>query len=187
MNSSRLGSAGPGATSRPADVLPLIRHVRPEDAAAIYALARAVGTLEVNSAYAYALCADHFRHSTVVAERDGQLVGFVVAYRPPVRPHSLFVWQVGVARRERRTGLGLRLLAGALASRGGHNALLLEATVAPDNVASRRLFERFAALQQAPATWSRGFDSAHLPPDHPDEPLVSIGPLVVTHSAKELP
>jgi L-2,4-diaminobutyric acid acetyltransferase len=187
MVSSRPGPADPGASARPATSELVLRHARPEDGAAIFSLVRAVGTLEVNSAYAYALCADHFRQTSVVAERDGHLVGFVFAYRPPIRPHSIFVWQIGVAASERRSGIASRLLAAVLTSRGGRNALFLEATVAADNVASRHLFERFAVSLRAPATWSRGYDAAHLPPDHPAEPLVSIGPLVVTHLTQELP
>lgn len=163
-----------------------LRHVEPEDALALYRLVRDVGTLEPNSAYCYALCADHFRDTTVVAERGGSLVGVVVAYRPPTRPEALFVWQVGVTASMRRTGLGARLLDAALSSTGARGARFLLATVTPTNVASRRLFERFARAHGAPLHESRGYDGAHLPADHAPERLLSIGPLA-TSSPEELP
>lgn len=152
-----------------------LRAARPEDGAALHALVARIGTLELNSAYCYVLCADHFRDTSVVAELDGQLVGLVIGYRPPTRPEALFVWQVGVAPEARRLGLAGTLLEAFAASRGAAGARVLEATVTPDNTASRRLFTAFARARGAELTELPGYDGSQLPASHAPERLLRIG------------
>ena len=179
MPSSRPGSAGPGGSSvRPAETAPLIRHARPEDGAGLHALVRAIGTLELNSPYAYALCADHFRNTTVVAEEAGALVGLVVAYRPPVRPHSLFVWQVGVCETARGQGLGSRMLDELLERHSAAGIRSVEATVTPSNAASRRLFASLARRHGLECTISPLFTEDLFCPEgtHEAEDLFHVGP-----------
>lgn len=154
-----------------------IRATRPEDGAAIHALIERCGTLELNSAYAYVLLADHFRDTSVVAVHEGALVGAVVGHRPPTRPDAVFVWQVGVDPSMRGRRLGIALLRAFASAPGARGARFLEATVAPSNEPSRALFASFArdlgaALHEAP-----GYPASLFPAGHEPEHLLRIGPL----------
>jgi L-2,4-diaminobutyric acid acetyltransferase len=140
---------------------------------------RRSGTLDVNSPYAYLLLTSHFADTSVVAERAGDVVGFVAAYRPPSRPQSLFVWQVAVDAAARGHGLGTRLLDGALATEAAAECRYLEATVTPSNVSSWALFRGVARRHGVPCREETGFVAALFPDGgHEDEILVRIGPLV---------
>lgn len=163
---------------------PDFRPARPEDGAAMWALVREMGGLELNSAYFYVLFCTDFADSCVVAEVDGRLAGFVVGYRPPTRPDAIFVWQVGVAPWMRRQGLAGRLL-DALLDQQNPPARWLEATVTPDNQASRSLFRALARDRQTGCE-ERAFMGASLfPVSHEAEDLFRIGPLT-PHSSPEV-
>jgi L-2,4-diaminobutyric acid acetyltransferase len=154
----------------------VLRTARPEDGAALHALVAEAGTLEQNTLYAYVLMADHFRGTTVIAERDGKPAGFVLAHRPPTHPEAVFVWQVGVHPWARGLGLGRRMLR-FLADRAS-GARFVEATVTPSNTASRRLFESLARELRVPFEWTPRYSARVLGGEHEPEELVRIGPLV---------
>lgn len=154
-----------------------MRQPTAADGAAVRALVEACGTLEPNTTYAYLLLCTHFADTCVVAERDGELVGMVLAYRPPTRPTSVFVWQVGVHDSARGQGLGGRLLEATVAAPGCEGVTHLEATVAPSNTASQRLFEGFARRASVPCDVTTGFTAADFGAGHEAEPLYRIGPL----------
>jgi len=158
----------------------VVRGALPSDGPAVHALIERVGTLELNSGYAYLLLCDHFGSTSVVAERDGQLLGTVLGYRPPSRPDAIFVWQVGVDPAARGTGLGKKLLRAFTRTPGAAGARFLEATVAPSNAASRALFTSFARAESAPLAEQPGYGAPHLPMGHEPEPLLRIGPLSVS-------
>ncbi|MCZ7682969.1 MAG: diaminobutyrate acetyltransferase [Sandaracinaceae bacterium] len=152
----------------------VLRTARPRDGAALHALVAAAGTLEQNTLYCYVLMADHFGDTTVIAERGGEVVGFVMAHRPPARLESVFVWQVGVHPAARGQGIGRRMLR-FLAERSA--ARFVEATVTPSNAASRRLFESLARELGVPFAWSDGYSARALGGAHEPEDRVRIGPL----------
>lgn len=162
-----------------------IRPPRVEDAAAIWRCLPAIGGLERNSAYAYLLVCSHFAETSVVAERDGELVGFVSAYLPRSQPATLFVWQVGVAPTARGHGIADRLLEAALARPACRGVRHLTATVEPDNRASLALFRGFARRRHVDYAEGPGFPAHLFPEPHPDENLVRIGPLPAPGVPKE--
>lgn len=169
-----MSEQGAIATGLQRDARIALRTARPEDGPALHALVAAAGTLEQNTRYCYVLMADHFRSTTVVAERRGEIVGFVMAHRPPTHPDAVFVWQVGVHPRARGLGVGrsmLRYLAERAAAR------FVEATVTPSNEASRRLFESLARELRVPCAWSDGYSARVLGGEHEREDRVRIGPL----------
>jgi L-2,4-diaminobutyric acid acetyltransferase len=160
-------------------VNPLVSFRSPgaQDAAPLRRLLREVGELEPNSCYAYLLLCTHFADTCLVAQRDGQLLAFVLAYRPPSQPESLFVWQIGVAPGARGAGLAQRLLASLLEQPACRTATNLLATVAPDNAASLALFRGFARAHGATCHVGMGFAAALFDEQHSDEQLLRIGPL----------
>jgi L-2,4-diaminobutyric acid acetyltransferase len=155
----------------------IIRLVTPTDAAPLWRLIERVGGLERNTCYAYVLLCSDFRDTCLIAERDGAPVGFVLAYRPPRRPDEVFVWQVGVAPEARGTGLGSRLLDELIVLPGCDGIRHVTATVSPDNVASRKLFEGLARRCAVPFEVGPGFPADLFAGPHEPEELVRIGPL----------
>lgn len=155
-----------------------MRPPRLDDAAAIWALVRDSKVLDLNSPYAYLLLCSDFAETCVVAEWADRLVGFVGAYRPPLRPHSVFVWQIVTARETQRSGLGASLLDSLLARPACRGVRFLEATVTPSNEASRALFQGFAHRRGVPLLREPAFAAELFPTaDHEEEARVRIGPL----------
>jgi L-2,4-diaminobutyric acid acetyltransferase len=155
----------------------LLRQPVQHDARTLQDLAIAAGTLDVNSRYAYLLVCSHFAATSIVAESDGEVVGFVSGYRLPEHPDTLFVWQVAVASPRQGEGIALEMLAGLVQRLAPRGVRFVEATVSPDNAASRGLFLGLARQLSTGCTESQGYDPAlFLPASHDAEPLLRIGP-----------
>ena len=82
----RPGAASPESPASPAVTELILRPPLPRDGAAVWRLVRESGALEHNSAYAYLLFLDCFRDTCLVCGADEELLGFVLAFRPPRRP-----------------------------------------------------------------------------------------------------
>jgi L-2,4-diaminobutyric acid acetyltransferase len=154
-----------------------LRHPTPEDAPAVWRLVQQSGVLDLNSPYAYVALFAHFPTTCAVAEREGQLVGFVTGYRVPARPQVHFVWQVGVRADQRGSGLGTAMLLWLLGEGAPTPVQSLEATVTPSNQASRRLFFGLARVLQTDCVVRPGFPPELLGEGHEPEELFCIGPI----------
>ncbi|BBP45163.1 L-2,4-diaminobutyric acid acetyltransferase [Thiosulfatimonas sediminis] len=112
----------------------------------IYQLIAAAPPLDLNSSYLYFLQSSHFAQTCVVAEKDGQLLGFVSGYLRPDKPTELFVWQLAVVEAGRGQGIAKRLLQQQLLQALKQQPKLqsISATISPGNHASQSVFKRFA-------------------------------------------
>lgn len=147
------------------------------DAQAMWRIARDSVVLDLNSSYAYLLWCKDFSETSVVAEVDGSIAGFVTGYRPPHQPDTLMVWQVAVAEQWRGRGIA-RAMLDALADRPTDPPVKhLETTITADNAASQRLFAAFAAARGARVERRPGFEAAQFPDDHDAELLFHISPV----------
>lgn len=157
---------------------------RKPDAADAHKVTRLVDSsppLDTNSAYCNLLQCSDFRDTCVVAERGGELIGWTSAYRPPVAPETLFVWQVAVAPEARGEGLALRMLDELLVRPAAAGASVLTTTITADNGASWALFEAFARRHGAILTKSPRFErEAHFAGAHETEWEARIAPLPAT-------
>lgn len=144
----------------------------------IWRLAKNSAELDLNSSYMYLLFARDFANTSRVALADGEVVGFVLAYRRSEDPRCLFVWQVAVDEEFRGQGLARRML-DDLISAPGESAPIhtVETTVTDDNIASRRLFSRLADRWGAELKTRALFDESHFPDEHDTERLHLIGPI----------
>ncbi len=154
----------------------LFRQPTSHDARAMRFLARDSQVLSVNSTYYYALMARHFQATCMVAEGAGGICAYVIGYCPPGRAETLFVWQVGVAGACQGKGLGKKLLIALIQK---NNPDFAEATIAPDNQPSIRLFQSVARHFGADHTFSRTpfFSEEDLGAGEGAENLMQIGPL----------
>src|SRR3546814_9413799 len=73
----------------------------------------------------------YFAATSLVAEHAGRILGFVWAFRPPERPETLFVWQIGVAPDATGRGIAGCLLRALLDRPACRTVRCIEATVAP--------------------------------------------------------
>jgi L-2,4-diaminobutyric acid acetyltransferase len=143
----------------------------------MWGLVRGLDDLEENTLYAYLLFGRDFAETCRVAEGVHGIRGLVVGYRPPPRPDTLFVWQVGVHPEAQRRGLGARMILDVLAGGGEPRLRYVEATVAEGNLPSRNLFEGLARRGDVECAVSEGFTSRHFyPQEHAPELRFRIGP-----------
>ena len=134
--------------------------------------------LDTNSTYCNLLQCHHFFDTCALAERDGELLGFVSGYRVPSDPSVLFVWQLAVSPEARGQGLAIRLLQQQLASVLQPPVRYLHTTINPGNSASWAVFERLAQQLEVETTRSLLFArDSHFNGEHDDEVLLSIGPM----------
>ncbi len=159
-----------------------------EHGSVMHELVQATGVLEANSAYSYVMLAEHFAETCLIAERNGQPVGFVSAFISPDRQDTLFVWQIGVIAEEQGQGLGRQMLRALLARPVCSEVRYLEATVAESNTASAAMFRAFARDITARCRLARGFEEEHFPGDgHEAERLFRIGPFANCDLEQSLP
>lgn len=155
-----------------------------EDGAGILTLVHRLGVLDINSAYAYMLIGEHHAGTSVVAEIDGELGGFISGYLLPADPETLFVWQVGVAQAGRGKGLATRMLAEILKRPACADVRYLDTTVGPTNAPSQALFRGLARRLNAridetelfSAELFDAFDEGEPHEPHEPEILFRIGP-----------
>ncbi|ORW20599.1 2,4-diaminobutyric acid acetyltransferase [Mycolicibacter nonchromogenicus] len=149
------------------------------DGQALWQMAVDSATLDVNAPYAYLLWCRDFAATSVVAEVDGELGGFVTGYRRPEQPQTLMVWQVAVNAAHRGAGLAGRMLDHLAAEQVAAGVTHLETSITPDNEASRRLFGSFARRWDAALETSELFGADLFAESHLAEDLFRIGPLGV--------
>ncbi|WP_372635931.1 diaminobutyrate acetyltransferase [Cohnella sp.] len=160
--------------------LPIVTFRIPgeSDGARMWEIARDSGKLDLNSAYFYLAMSRWFGDSCRIAvDETGQsALGFVIGFRQPASPDTLFVWQIAVAENMRGRGLAGKLLDEVT---DHEDVRFVEATVSPSNTASRALFEKWAGSRGLAVRISSGFEERCFPGrSHEREELYRIGPLI---------
>ncbi len=155
------------------------------DGPAVTQLIAACPPLDPNSAYCNLLQCTHFADYCVMAERDGRIMGWVSAYRPPSDPSALFIWQVAVAPAARGQALARRMIESLLARPSTQGVTHMLTTITQDNDASWALFESLARKWDATLSRSALFDrDTHFAGAHATEWQARIGPLPVQQPAQ---
>lgn len=154
---------------------PKLRKPTSRDGAAIWELVKRCKPLDENSMYCNLIQCDHFRDTCVLAEMDGEPVGWVSGYVLPSDPETVFVWQVAVDEAARGHGLGRKMLAELLERKACDGVRRLQTTITKSNEASWALFTKFADRNDADIE-----DEAHFTRDDhfdgaaPTEHMVTI-------------
>lgn len=143
--------------------------------------------LDTNSAYCNLLQCSHFADTCVVAERDGRILGWISAYRPPSEPECIFVWQVAVHADARGHGLGGRMIEALVERPAVADATTLITTVTEENAASWAMFGGFARRNGMTLTKAPKFErEAHFAGAHDTEWQASIGPLSAASARRNI-
>lgn len=123
--------------------MPELRKPVATDGPAIWALVKECAPLDENSMYCNLIQAEHFRDTCVVADLDGDIVGWISGHMIP-NDDAFFVWQVAVSPRARGLGLGKKMLMHLLERDACADAAELRTTITEDNDASWALFRSLA-------------------------------------------
>lgn len=164
----------------------IIRKPELTDGKSIYNLVFQCPPLEVNSLYSYLLICSHFDDTSAVAEINQELVGYTSGYINPHKSDTIFIWQVAVKKEVRDGGIAQNMLLDILKREDLNKVKYIETTVTPDNQASKSLFSRIATkmdvdIEEAPFFLPNDFGKLK----HPEEHLISIGPLNLPKSVAE--
>lgn len=148
-----------------------------EDGVAVNRLIANCPPLDTNSLYCNLLQCSHFSETSIVAEQNFQVVGFISGYVVPKREDTLFVWQVAVDESARNQGLALKMLLQLLQKPVRYNIRYLETTITDKNTASKALFTRLASQLGVEMVTTQLFKrDVHLADQHDDEFLYRMGP-----------
>ena len=151
------------------------------DAAGVRRLIADSPPLDMNSLYCYLLICTHFYDTSVIAENDKGIAGFISGYLSPSVDHTLFIWQVVVAKESQKQGLAKAMLEAILSRHHKIPIRYLETTVNPTNKASRSLFYSLAQSLNADCKESVLFSETDFGGEaHEDEILYRIGPFDTT-------
>lgn len=150
------------------------------DGLALNKLVAASPPLDPNSIYCNLLQCTHFSDTAIVAELNGELLGFVSGYILPAKPNTVFIWQVVIAKAARGQGLAKQMLLQLVRNLSSRKLQFIETTITPDNKASWALFNSLARDLNT-SVENRVFFSraADFGGQHEDEYLLQIGPINV--------
>lgn len=148
------------------------------DGFAVHQLIQRCPPLDSNSAYCNLLQCSHFHNTSLLAEDELGLVGFISGYRLPEDDRCLFIWQVAIAERGRGQGLASKMLQRLVSNT---KSQYLHTTITESNLASWATFTRLAKALNAPLK-SRPFFTKddHFQGQHDAELLVIIGPVSIS-------
>jgi predicted GNAT superfamily acetyltransferase len=127
-----------------------IRHAEPSDHARVVAVLDEWWGGRHMAAMLPRLFFVHFRDTSFVAEREGELAGFLVGFLSPSEPEDAYVHFVGVSPAERGSGLGRELYERffALASERGRSRA--SCVTSPANTGSLAFHESIGFQASAP-------------------------------------
>lgn len=161
-----------------------LRSPETTDGSDVWDLIRACKPLDENSMYCNLIQCDHFAGTSVLAERDGQIIGWISAHIPPEKPDTLFVWQVAVGASARGMGLAVHMLDALVEREACANVSRIETTITRSNDASWALFRKFARRHKARLSDKPHFTrDQHFDGAHATEHLVSIDMAVALQNA----
>ncbi|MBE1275182.1 diaminobutyrate acetyltransferase [Enterovibrio baiacu] len=113
-----------------------------KDGIGIHQLIASCPPLDENSSYCNFLQSSHFHKTCILAEYDGEIVGFISAYLKPEANDELFVWQVAVSPTMRGKGLAYHMLQELLMREYLQHVQAVETTITKSNEGSWNLFKK---------------------------------------------
>lgn len=146
-----------------------------EDGSDVWQLIGDSGKLDENSMYCNLLQCDHFSDTCILAELNGEIIGWISGYLQPDDDTTFFVWQVAVSEAARGRGVAKRMLRELMARDECRQVKRLTTTITKDNEASWALFRSFARSCGAELTDEVHFhEDKHFDGNHDTEHMVTI-------------
>ncbi len=155
----------------------ILRQPKSTDGFSVYELIAKCPPLDTNSAYCNLLQCTHFSSTSVIAEANEKVVGFISGYITPENKNTLFIWQVAVAEQVRGLGLASRMVEDIFIRNKDNHIKYVQTTITESNTASWALFKGIAKKFGADLNSEILFDKEkHFRGAHDSEILVTIGP-----------
>ena len=101
---------------------------------------------------------DHFHRTSLVAERDDIMVGFLIGFCSPSEPDEAYIHFLGVAPADRRQGLARQLYEAFFSLARADRRTVVSAVTSPVNAGSIAFHRRMGFTVTDPAT-ARGAQS----------------------------
>ena len=121
-----------------------LHHPTKKDTKSIHRLIKNSKPLDLNSEYLYLLQSTYFSDTCIVAKKNDHVVGFVSGFISPKDKEIFFVWQVAVDSTIRGHGIAIKMLTKLFNSPELAHIKYIHTTISPSNVASQKVFEKFA-------------------------------------------
>ncbi|MGM0462352.1 MAG: diaminobutyrate acetyltransferase [Fibrobacterota bacterium] len=118
------------------------------DGLAVARLIEACPPLDLNTTYYYYMMCRDFAQTSIIAEENGVIIGYISAYIRPGAADTLFVWQVAVSSAARGKGLAGKML-DHIISAHQEKIRKVETTITPSNTASQAVFRKYAEKNNA--------------------------------------
>jgi len=119
-----------------------IRQAGEEEFLEIHRFISGCGVLESYAEHFFKIILRYFGNTSFLAEADGKIAGLMWGFGSQKDPETFFLWQIGVDPAFRGEGIAHRIMEHAEEHLPRLGFRRIEVTVAPENVPSRRLFER---------------------------------------------
>lgn len=119
--------------------------------------------VQPHPAYNYWLLSHCSAPYTLYAEADGQVIGFVSSFPMNCKENELFVIQICVERNYRGQGIGGLLLNTLYERHQQDKAFIFECTISPENLASQKLFQKFAQKHNGSWSWQDAWFESSIP------------------------
>lgn len=153
------------------------RQPNENDGSEMFRIVEESKVLDVNSSYSYLMWSKYFHETSIVAECEDKVIGFVSGFIQPTSLDTLFVWQVAVDPEYRGLGLATKLIEQLLDHLRDNDVNYLEATVTPSNIPSSKLFKGIAEKHDTECSVFECFSKDQFPdPSHEAELTYRIGP-----------
>ncbi|QOG13148.1 diaminobutyrate acetyltransferase [Arcobacter sp. FWKO B] len=114
------------------------------DAKSIYNLIKNSKPLDLNSQYLYLLQTTYFSDTCLIAKHNYKVIGFVSGFIHPKDENIFFVWQVAVDSSYRGQNIAFKMLKELFSKDTLSNIKYIHTTISPSNIASQKVFEKFA-------------------------------------------
>ncbi|WP_370402705.1 GNAT family N-acetyltransferase [Sulfitobacter sp. JB4-11] len=155
--------------------IPTLRAPEGRDEEGIIALVKGTSSQAIRRVHS-SLVANRFSPETsVVAELDGTLVGWALAYVLPFDPETLFIWKVEISEGAGDAGLASLMLGHLMRQDACRGITRVQTSIRSDDEDSWSLFRRFASWQRSRMQIQPFVTQALFPQKrHKNENLVTI-------------
>lgn len=121
-----------------------VREVKPDEFPKVIELVRKCKPLEVYPSHLYKIMFRYFRDFCIIAEDEGQAIGFVMGFSAQNPDKTCFLWQIGVDPEIQSKGVGEKVARYFEEKVKNLGYSRIELTVDIDNIPPQRLFEKLS-------------------------------------------
>jgi len=120
-----------------------VRRTKETEFLEVHRFIRSIDWLENYPKHMYKILLRYFGNTCFIAENEQEeIIGFVLGFKSQRHTDTYFLWQIGIHPSYQNEGLGAWLLSEIEKGLRSDDFEKIEVTVDPENLPSRKLFER---------------------------------------------